>query len=220
MKKIYFFIGTKAQAIKCLPLIDFLSQRQCNIAIVDSGQHIKITKELFKNLSQNVQHINLSSNQENISKYFKGIIWLIKFIRFNIIPKTPNRKNEGYVSICVVHGDTVSTLLGLLWAKRNYYKVLHLESGLTSKSILNPFPEEIIRRITSKFSDILICFDNDSYDMLASKYKYKKIFKASENTIVETLNTNSNTIIKKMNIVTATFIEQKIFFQKKIRKFY
>ena len=215
MKKIYFFIGTKAQAIKCLPLIDFLSQRQCNIAIVDSGQHIKITKELFKNLSQNVQHINLSSNQENISKYFKGIIWLIKFIRFNIIPKTPNRKNEGYVSICVVHGDTVSTLLGLLWAKRNYYKVLHLESGLTSKSILIHFPEEIIIRITSKFSDILICFDNDSYDMLASKYKYKKIFKASENTIVETLNTNSNTIIKKMNIVTATLHRTENLLSKK-----
>ena len=44
----------------------------------------------------------------------------------------------------------MSTLLGMLWAKRNNLKVLHLESGLTSSDVFNPFPEEIIRRIVSK----------------------------------------------------------------------
>ena len=76
--------------------------------------------------------------------------------------------------------------------KRNSLKVLHLESGLTSNSLLNPFPEEIIRRIVSRYSDILICFDKSSEEYLIDKYSNKNKFieKVSENTISEMIDLN------------------------------
>lgn len=206
MEKIYFFIGTKAQAIKCISLINFLSDKSnLSVVIVDSGQHTKITESIFKNINSKVNYLNLYSNKQNISKYLTGLIWVVKFIFKNIIFKTlDSKKSQKNKNICVVHGDTVSTLLGLLWAKRNQCKVLHLESGLTSKSIINPFPEEVIRKITARFSDILVCFDVDAFNRLKNKYKSKYVLKVSENTIIETLGNLENEKVEKKDLIIAT----------------
>jgi UDP-N-acetylglucosamine 2-epimerase (non-hydrolysing) len=215
MQNIYFFIGTKAQAIKCIPLINFLSNKQnLKVQIVNSGQHAKITEGIFENANKSVSHINLYSKQENISKYLKGLHWMLSFVFKNLILQTLNKPNNSQGNICVVHGDTISTLLGLLWAKRNKCKVLHLESGLTSNSIFNPFPEEIIRKITTRFSAILICFDDDSYKRLFNKYSSKYIFKVTDNTVMETLG-NRLEEVKKSNIVTATLHRTENILSKK-----
>ena len=65
--------------------------------------------------------------------------------------------------ICIIHGDTLTTLLSLYFAKRACLKVAHLEAGLTSRNYLSPFPEEIIRNIVMKFSDLLFAFSDDAY---------------------------------------------------------
>ncbi len=57
--------------------------------------------------------------------------------------------------LCIIHGDTPSTLLGLIMAKRVGKTVVHLEAGLRSFNLLRPFPEELIRIICMKLSDIL-----------------------------------------------------------------
>lgn len=217
MEKIYFFIGTKAQAIKCISLINFLSCKpNLSVVIVNSGQHTKITESIFKNLNSKVNYVNLFSNKQNISKYLTGIIWTLKFIFKNIIFKTlGNKESKKNKSICIVHGDTVSTLLGLLWAKRNHCKVLHLESGLTSKSILNPFPEEAIRKITARFSDILVCFDADAFNRLKNKYKNKYVLKVSENTIIETLGNLESEKVKKRDLIIATLHRTENILSKK-----
>lgn len=221
MLNIYFFIGTKAQAIKCLPLINyFIQQDNEKIYLVNSGQHILITNQIFKEINKDVDEINLFSNNENISKYFKGIMWTINFIFKFLIFRTINGSEYNSKNICVVHGDTISTLLGLFWAKRNKLKVLHLESGLTSNSITNPFPEEIIRRITARFSDILISFDEESYLRLKNKFYKKYVFKASENTIYETLRINENKNNSEENILTATLHRtENIFSKNRIKLF-
>lgn len=220
MQNIYFFIGTKAQAIKCIPLINLLSSKQkLKVQIVNSGQHAKITEVIFENANKNVSHINLYSKQENISKYLKGLLWMLSFVFNNLILHTLNKSKDSRGNICIVHGDTISTLLGLLWAKRNRCRVLHLESGLTSNSIYNPFPEEIIRKITTRFSDILICFDDDSYKRLFNSYSSKYIFKVTENTVMETLG-NRLEEVNKSNIVTATLHRtENILSKKRLRMF-
>ena len=221
MEKIYFFIGTKAQAIKCMPLVNFLS-RECNVSveIINSGQHTKITENNFRDFDKNVTYKNVFTNKENISKYSSGFIWILNFMFKYLFFKTLKKQNNRKKYICVIHGDTVSTLMGLLWAKRNSCTVLHLESGLTSKAIFNPFPEEIIRRLTSKFSDILICFDPNSYKRLVKKYKNKHILEVTENTIYETLKKDRLSNNQREDVVTATLHRtENIFSKKRIQLF-
>ena len=106
--------------------------------------------------------------------------------------------------MCIVHGDTLSTFLGCIWGKRNNLQILHLESGLTSGKILNPFPEELVRRFVSRYSDILICFDHKSENNLIDKFgnTKKHIKKVSENTIIETINDKKVEVVSGLITVT------------------
>ena len=65
--KVYFFIGTKAQAIKCLPVIKYFVDK-LEIEIIDSGQHRKIVDEIYTSLNLNIEKNILSNNKNNISK--------------------------------------------------------------------------------------------------------------------------------------------------------
>src|SRR5690606_19230651 len=49
---------------------------------------------------------------------------------------------KGFIDV-LVHGDTLSTLVGALAGKRAGARVIHLESGLTSGRLFDPFPEEL-----------------------------------------------------------------------------
>lgn len=217
MQNIYFFIGTKAQAIKCISLIEYMSRFEyLNLFIVNSGQHIEITENIFERTGDNVQSIFLNSNKNNISKYFLGVKWFCKILFKIFTSKKLNNINNK--DICFVHGDTASTLLGLLWSKRNKLTTIHLESGLSSDNIFNPFPEEIIRNFVTKFSDILITFDENSAEKLIYKYKNKHVIQISENTIFEELKNIKNTTTKEKNKVSVTLHRTENILSKKRMK--
>ena len=221
MIDIYFFIGTKAQAIKCLPLIKRLStSSNFKVSVVDSGQHVEIVKEIFKELNSSVQKFTVFKNNKNISTFKDSFYWLLNFIYFYLFKKNKSLPDNLDTGICVVHGDTLSTLLGLFWGKRYKLDILHLESGLTSKKLIYPFPEEIIRRIVSRYSDILICFDDEAFKNSNHKYKNsnKHIQRISENTILETLKIKNE--YKPSNIATVTLHRtENIFSKKKLKLF-
>ena len=73
MNNIYFFIGTKAQAIKCLPLLrKFIAEDICKVHIIDSGQHVEIVESIIDEFSQDVVRINLYENVVNISTFIQS----------------------------------------------------------------------------------------------------------------------------------------------------
>ena len=104
----------KRIAIKCLPVIKYFVDK-LEIQIIDSGQHRKIVDEIYTSLKINIEKNILSNNKNNISTYKSGVTWFIKFLFKQLSLRTLPKSNSK--SICIVHGDTVSTLLGLLWAK-------------------------------------------------------------------------------------------------------
>lgn len=213
--KVFFFIGTKAQALKCISLIKYLNNKH-DVVIIDSGQHRKILDSIYSDFGLKIKRHYLSNNQDNISTYTAGLIWFFKLLISVLTDSTFNKSK----SICIIHGDTGSTLLGLIWAKRNNMQAIHLESGLTSNKIFNPFPEEIIRRIVARFSNILICFDNQSFQNLLNKYQSKKKFikQVSENTISELLSTD--TVEHDTRLITVTMHRtENLISKKNFKKF-
>tara|TARA_B100001057_G_C22860239_1_gene954225 strand:- start:2961 stop:4034 length:1074 start_codon:yes stop_codon:yes gene_type:complete len=209
---IYFFIGTKAQAIKCLPIIKELNNYEnYRVHLVNSGQHIEIVQYILSEIENTVSMLNVFENEKNISTLKQSYSWLISFVLDHLV-KRPQYRKDIKSGICFVHGDTVSTLLGLFWAKKNNLKVLHLESGLTSKKILKPFPEEAIRRIVSRFSDILVCFDDLAHNNLLTKFgdSDKLIKRISENSLLDSIIQNSYEINEKKVTVTLHRVENII----------
>lgn len=61
---------------------------------------------------------------------------------------------DGQAPLLLVHGDTMTTVLGSLMGRASRVRVAHLEAGLRSGSWRNPFPEELDRRITSRLANM------------------------------------------------------------------
>ena len=218
MVNFYFFIGTKAQIIKCIPLINKIKNiKHFNPIVVSSGQHKSIVDSAIETSLTEVERINLYKNNKDITRYFQGIKWIFSFIKNYLIFKT-KLKDENNENFCIVHGDTISTLLGVYWGKRNKLKLIHLESGLTSNKWFVPFPEEIVRRFVAQKSDILICFDENSKKRLENKYKEKHIFMASDNTVIETLDVN-NLVTDSKKVTITLHRTENIVNKKRFSKF-
>ena len=89
MVNFYFFIGTKAQIIKCIPLINKIKNiKHFNPIVVSSGQHKSIVDSAIETSLIEVERINLYKNNKDITRYFQGIKWIFSFIKNYLIFKT------------------------------------------------------------------------------------------------------------------------------------
>lgn len=84
---------------------------------------------------------------------------------------------DGYTgkkNIVITHGDTITTWWAALLGRIYRNKVMHVEAGLRSHKLFDPFPEEINRIITGHLSNFHICPDENSVKNL-KRYTGKKI---------------------------------------------
>ncbi|MEX1178094.1 MAG: UDP-N-acetylglucosamine 2-epimerase [Nitriliruptor sp.] len=102
-------------------------------------------------------------------------------------PGRPGRSGRGVEGICVVHGDTPSTLLAALLARRAGLEVAHLEAGLRSRSVFEPFPEELIRRVVMRLSSLLFAPDGVAEANLRRRGLGDRTVRTSANTVVDAL---------------------------------
>lgn len=158
--QIYFFIGTTAELIKLAPIIRELKERSIPFKVITSGQNVVRFHEL-KNYIGNIS-VYYAFKQRPIGirlPLIVGfIIWSMKallnyFLFFHHELRGSSKTNTYFI----VHGDTVSSLLGALISKIFRVQLVHIESGLRSFNFIEPFPEEICRHIISKLADIHFC---------------------------------------------------------------
>lgn len=185
---IYVFIGTKAQYIKTAPLLRLMQATDMPYFLIDSGQHAAFAPALRKKLGIKEPDAALRSNGD-ITSVTEAAIWFLRYLgqtifrpgrlRREIFPQGPG--------ICVIHGDTPSTLLALILAKRAGMKIAHIEAGLRSFNILKPFPEELVRVICMHFSDFLFCPSDWAFENLKKMKPGGKTYNVEQNTSVEAL---------------------------------
>jgi UDP-N-acetylglucosamine 2-epimerase (non-hydrolysing) len=186
---IHIFIGTKAQFIKMAPIMQELDRRAIRFNFIDTGQHAGITENLLGQFGLRAPDVCLRKERTNISRLTEAMTWTAINLWTAGLHADENwkkifREEQG---ICLIHGDTLTTLFSLLYAKRCALKVAHVEAGLRSYHILNPFPEEIIRRITMRYSDLLFAPSEWAYRNLQEMHLGEKSIDARGNTILDTL---------------------------------
>lgn len=182
MKELYFFIGTEAELMKMYKVILEAQNRGYATKIVSTGQN-DIEESLYLKKSNSKIDIKLFSKlpeRKNIKNYLK---WIID-VRKNGIKYFKNKKNNNI--LIVVHGDTLTTLVGSQIAKKSKIKYVHVESGLRSHNWFSPFPEEIDRYFASKYSEINFC-PKEQDTLYAEKHFKGKAVNTYYNTGIETL---------------------------------
>ncbi|MDD5699650.1 MAG: UDP-N-acetylglucosamine 2-epimerase [Candidatus Nanoarchaeia archaeon] len=180
-------IGTKAELIKCMPLMLELQKQKRDYYFIHTGQHP--LGEACREFGIKSPDFILSEEPKISTKFWSKVstnsaFWLLKII--SRIRKLISKLKPGYV---IYHGDTMSTAAAAIASSRLFnplrkWKNVHLEAGLRSGNLLEPFPEEISRKICDKLSDILLVASELSEKNL-SCYKNKKLIINVGNTIVD-----------------------------------
>ena len=181
--KVHIVVGTKAQLIKMFPIIWELERRNLPYNFIDTGQHTLITRYLRKSFGLREPDIYLGGKDKNISGVFQALIWNVKIILKSIFQ---SRKifNDSK-GICLVHGDTISTLQGLIMGKVARVKVGHVEAGERTHKLFKPFPEEIIRIIVDRFADYAFASSEVSRENLLNEKIRGKIINVGCNTVMD-----------------------------------
>jgi UDP-N-acetylglucosamine 2-epimerase (non-hydrolysing) len=149
--EIFFFIGTEAELIKLFPIMLALRQREVAFRIIASGQNDIRRSTVLRALNNG--HLDLLlSNEADIQKTATGLLrWYGQTRREAAKRIKAAFPSARFQQACmVVHGDTVSTMMGAAIGRQLGMTVAHVEAGLRSHHWLNPFPEEIDRMITSR----------------------------------------------------------------------
>jgi len=153
---IHILIGTKAQYIKTAPLIRRLDERGIGYRLIDSGQHASLTRGLRRELRLREPDVRLRDG-EDIASLPQALLWMLRIATSAILrPGAMGRRVfDGQDGVCVIHGDTPTTLLSVLLAGRAGIPLAHLEAGLRSFNYWNPFPEELVRMVAMKRARLL-----------------------------------------------------------------
>jgi len=199
--QINVFIGTVAELIKLIPVIRELQHRGTPFRIIASGQNDLRNSDLWPELAGCdilwLSDIRISQNPAGllrwfVSTFFKGIRLIRKQLRA-----------EGCVKqrLMLVHGDTVSTLMGAVLARLFRFKLCHVEAGLRSFKLMRPFPEEICRIWVSHLARVAYCPNEWALNNLG---KFRR---------VERVNTQCNTLYDAMQEALVAHPEHAILSQ-------
>ncbi|CAF4165415.1 unnamed protein product, partial [Adineta steineri] len=149
LPKILIVLGTRPEGIKCAPLIAELKsdyyRSKFQIIILSTGQHREILRQSLMAFKQTVDiDLDLMMNNQTLSYLFHRIFFQINE-QINLIK--PN--------LLIVQGDTTTALVSALVAAYNQIPVAHVEAGLRTFNLSNPFPEELNRKIIDSFAKLM-----------------------------------------------------------------
>lgn len=144
-----FVLGTSAEALKLHHVWKECREREVQFKIVSLGQHGIELENYLQKACRPTELIFTRRNKNNLVSQFGALVWFL----ISISKLTAVLSRESAISTVIVQGDTLSTLVGAISGKLKLLKVVHIEAGLRSGKLLNPFPEEISRRIITKLSD-------------------------------------------------------------------
>ncbi len=194
--RIYFFVGTTAELIKVFPVMKELSDRKVPFKVIASGQNDVRTSVLLK--LGGVKAVDITLFDGSIPQSPKGLLlWFLRTYRHaKKVLASEFAGGNAKGSIMVVHGDTVSTLMGALLAKKFKLQIGHIEAGLRSYNYLNPFPEEIDRVLVSRYVTTSYCPNDWALNNLKNKGGVK-------------INTGQNTLVDALEIATHQPIESE-----------
>jgi UDP-N-acetylglucosamine 2-epimerase (non-hydrolysing) len=188
-RSLHVFIGTKAQLIKMAPIMQELDARGIPYRFISTGQHAASIAPLLEQFRLRDPDITLRAEKHNISTFREGLTWLSGLLWQAVAcPKQVRHRVFGdQGGLCLIHGDTLTTLASLAMAKRAGLAVAHVEAGYRSFNLFDPFPEELVRLVAMYFSDLLFAPTRKALDNLTAMRIRGSTFLVDGNTIEDAI---------------------------------
>ncbi len=179
MKNIIFIFGTRPEIIKLAPVILELKKHpeDYNVIICNTEQQKELSNQTLTYFGLKAD-INLDCMRENQS---------LSSVQARILTSLDKVFNENQIDATIVQGDTMTVLCGALTSFYHKVPVYHVEAGLRSYDIYEPFPEEVMRQMTSRVAALHFApTDVNKQALLKEGIDEKKIHVVG-NTVIDAL---------------------------------
>ena len=130
VSKVLICFGTRPEWLKVKPLVKTLDDYK----LLFTGQH----KDLLADIEVDYK-IEIGEKTNRLDQIISDCLFQFP---------------EGDFDTVLVHGDTVSSLACALAAFSRKKRIIHLEAGLRSHNLKQPYPEEGYRQMISRIADI------------------------------------------------------------------
>lgn len=145
MKKVVLAFGTRPEAIKMAPVIFALrAQPEINTVVLSTGQHQQQLEDALRVFGI-VPDADLKTMTDRQT---------LPALMGRIVPAAADKLRELQADYVLVHGDTLTTFAVSLAAFFEGIPVGHVEAGLRSFNMREPFPEEANRKLTDVLTDL------------------------------------------------------------------
>ena len=179
-KNVLFIFGTRPEVIKLAPIIIELKKYpdKYNVIVCNTEQQ----KELS---NQTLSYFNLKAD---ISLNCMRDNQALADIQSRILNSIEHEVFDKYnIDATIVQGDTMTVLCGALVSFYHKTPVFHVEAGLRSYDIFEPFPEEIMRQMTSRVSVLNFAPTSKNKQALLSEGIKESTIFVTGNTVIDAL---------------------------------
>lgn len=172
-----FILGTRPEAIKLAPVIKKF--RECKLLrtkILITGQHKEMVMQVM-DLFDLKEDVNLEIMKKNQT---------LTYITCSTLEGLSEEFNSSLPNLVLLQGDTTTAFSAALAAFYKGIFVGHIEAGLRTNDLFNPFPEEANRRMISQIASLHFAPTDKSLQNLRNSQVNGEVFKTG-NTVIDSL---------------------------------
>lgn len=182
---IIFVYGTTAEAIKLAPVIRRLRARGVPFEQWLTYQHTQSLDETMHSLELGAPDVVIVRGRKGapLKRPVDMVLWLFSIAGWTVRNRRRQRRRlMRSRDLLIVHGDTMTSVVGALLARVLGVRSAHVEAGLRSGDWRHPFPEELDRRMVAVLAHVHYAPSEEAVANLRSR---KNIIFTSGNTVVD-----------------------------------
>lgn len=183
MRKIMLVFGTRPEAIKMAPLVKEFQKypEYFNTVVCVTGQHKEMLWQVLNIFDIKPDYdLAIMKPGQDLYDITSGILLKLRDVLKKVSP-----------DVVLVHGDTTTAMVTSLAAFYQQIPVGHIEAGLRTNDIYNPFPEEANRQIIGRLA---------TYHFVPTPLSRENLLK--ENVLENRIIITGNTVIDSLLWVT------------------
>ena len=211
MKKVLLVFGTRPEAIKMASLVKaFEKESSVTLKVCVTAQHREMLDQVLEIFDIKPDYdLNLMKAGQDLYDITSNVLLGMKSVLDDFKP-----------DIVLVHGDTTTTSATSLATFYQKIKLGHVEAGLRTNNLYNPWPEEANRQVTGVLSDYHFAPTQNSQENLLQENKKIENVIVTGNTVIDALffvieKIGKNEVLKN-SIVSSINTQYKIDNSRKI----
>jgi len=195
MKTILIILGTRPEAIKLAPVILQLKKypKKYRVLVCNTEQQKELSNQTlsFFNIKADINLDIMRPNQT------------LPDVQARLLNALDDVFKTYTPDCAIVQGDTMTVFCGALTSFYHKVPVCHVEAGLRSYDLFEPFPEEALRQMTTRITDYHCAPTQKAYDALSAENISADTIYLTGNTVVDALNClPDDTIFEAENILS------------------